>query len=50
MRLLREFGDGEETDVPDPYYGGDEGFAEVVEIVGRCCQALLDDIRAGQAA
>jgi protein-tyrosine phosphatase len=50
VRLLREFGDGMATDVPDPYYGGDEGFAEVVEIVERCCQALLDEIRAGRAA
>ena len=50
VRLLREFGDGEEADVPDPYYGGEEGFAEVVEIVERCCRALLDDIRTGQTA
>ena len=50
VRLLREFGDGEEADVPDPYYGGEEGFAEVVEIVERSCAALLDDIRAGRTA
>ena len=31
-------------DVPDPYYGGEEGFAEVVEIVERNCRALLDDL------
>jgi protein-tyrosine-phosphatase len=30
--------------VPDPYYGGEEGFAEVVEIVERNCRALLDDL------
>lgn len=45
VKLLREFGDGVEDDVPDPYYGGDEGFAEVVEIAERCCTALLADIR-----
>lgn len=44
VRLLREFGDGLEHDVPDPYYGGADGFAEVVEIVERCCRALLDEI------
>src|SRR5690606_32498588 len=44
VRLLREFGDGLEHDVPDPYYGGVDGFAEVVEIVERCCRALLDEI------
>jgi low molecular weight protein-tyrosine phosphatase len=35
-----------ELDVPDPYYGGDDGFAEVVEIVDRSCRALLDELRA----
>lgn len=50
VRLLREFADGVEEDVPDPYYGGEEGFAEVVEIVERCCSALLTEIRAGQLA
>jgi protein-tyrosine phosphatase len=49
VRLLRPSGDGDE-DVPDPYYGGPEGFAEVVEIVERGCRALLDEIRAGQTA
>lgn len=44
VRMLREFGDGEEADVPDPYYGGDDGFAEVVEIVERNCKALLREI------
>jgi protein-tyrosine phosphatase len=50
VRLLREFGDDHNADVPDPYYGGPDGFAEVLEIVERCCTALLDDIRAGQSA
>jgi low molecular weight protein-tyrosine phosphatase len=46
VKLLREYGDGEELDVPDPYYGGEKGFAEVVEIVDRSCRALLDELRA----
>jgi protein-tyrosine phosphatase len=44
IRLLREYGDGQAHDVPDPYYGGSEGFAEVVEIVERNCRALLDEL------
>jgi len=48
VRLLREFGDGVEDDVPDPYYGGADGFAEVVEIVERNCRALLDEVAAGR--
>ena len=36
-----------DADVPDPYYGGAEGFADVVEIVERGCAELLAEIRAG---
>jgi protein-tyrosine phosphatase len=31
----------EDRDVPDPYYGGEEGFAAVVGMVERTCRALL---------
>lgn len=48
VTLLREYADGEEHDVPDPYYGGEEGFAEVVEIVERNCRALLHDLADGR--
>ena len=41
--LLRSYADGD-LDVPDPYYGGDDGFADVVAIVERSCQALLEEI------
>ncbi len=44
--LLREGGAGEPADVPDPYYGGDDGFEEVLDIVERSCVALLDEVRA----
>jgi protein-tyrosine phosphatase len=50
VRMLREFGDHAELDVPDPYDGGANGFAEVVEIVERNCTALLEEIRAGRLA
>lgn len=43
VRLLRSYADGE-LDVPDPYYGGEDGFADVVEIVERSCRALLDEV------
>jgi protein-tyrosine phosphatase len=46
VRLLSEFGDGGPRDVPDPYYGDDEGFAEVLDILERRCAALLEQIRA----
>jgi protein-tyrosine phosphatase len=47
VRLLRDTADGPELDVPDPYYGGENGFTEVVEIVERNCTALLDEIAPG---
>ncbi len=50
VRLLREFdlaADGE-LDVPDPYYGGEDGFGEVFELVEAACEGLLAEIRAGR--
>lgn len=49
LHLLREFdpkADGEaDRDVPDPYYGGADGFDKVYEMVDRSCRALLEKIR-----
>lgn len=37
---------GENTpDVPDPYYGGIDGFFEVQEIMLRTCEALLEELK-----
>lgn len=47
IRLLREFGDGPGLDVPDPYFGGEDGFAEVLDMVERCCAVLLEEAQAG---
>jgi len=32
--------------VPDPYYGGDDGFEHVLDLVEQASAALLDEIRA----
>ncbi|MGH7476070.1 MAG: low molecular weight protein-tyrosine-phosphatase [Longimicrobiales bacterium] len=50
LRLLREWDPRSEPGddglgVPDPYYGGPGGFAEVHDIVERSCRGLLDHIR-----
>ena len=43
VRLLREFDEGAaDSDVPDPYYGGDEGFDEVLAMVESACAGLID--------
>jgi protein-tyrosine phosphatase len=36
-------------DVPDPYYGGADGFEEVYDVLERACRGLLDDLMARQA-
>ncbi len=41
IRLLRDYADGTDLDVPDPYHGDSGGFAEVLDIVLRNCAALL---------
>ena len=45
--LMREFDpQPDDVDVPDPYYGGADGFEEVYRILFRSCEALLAKIRA----
>jgi len=44
LRLLRDSDPEGAGDVPDPYYGGGDGFATVYAMVDRSCRALLDEI------
>lgn len=47
VRLFREFDpDPGDWQVPDPYYGGPEGFEQVFDIVDRTCRALLGALAA----
>jgi protein-tyrosine phosphatase len=45
VRLFREF-DPQPGDyqVPDPYYGGEEGFQNVYEIVSRTSEVILEQL------
>ena len=45
VRLFREMAGEGELDVPDPYYGGDEGFAEVLDILEGGCAVILEEVR-----
>ena len=45
VRLFREFDPEGRGEVPDPYYGGPEGFDHVFEIVDRTSRALLAQLR-----
>jgi protein-tyrosine phosphatase len=50
IHLLREFDPASagapDLDVPDPYYGGDDGFEHVLDLVEAACRGLLDSLRA----
>lgn len=46
-RLFLDYlGEGDEAEVPDPYYGGDDGFDRVLDLIHGASEGLLDDIRA----
>lgn len=45
IRLLRSYGNDPNPDVPDPYFGGDDGFEEVLDILERNLETLLDEIQ-----
>ena len=49
VRLLREFdpafAGGADLDVPDPYYGGEDGFDHVLDLVDAACRGLLEVVR-----
>jgi len=40
---IRLFAEG--CDVPDPYYGGAEGFERVLDLVEERCRALVEELR-----
>jgi len=47
VRLLRDFDPeaGPDAEVPDPYYGGDDGFDTVLGMIERSSAGLLDWVR-----
>jgi protein-tyrosine phosphatase len=48
LHLLREFdpeADPEDLDVPDPWYGGAEGFVHVYDLIEAACRGLLEQLR-----
>jgi len=47
VRLLRSYDPaaGDDLDVPDPYYGGTDGFEECLEMVEAASEGLLAEVR-----
>jgi protein-tyrosine phosphatase len=48
VRLLRSFDPDAKrgAEVPDPYYGGERGFDEVIDICERACRGLFESLTA----
>jgi len=49
IRMLGSFlpgNTGRAAAVPDPYYGGERGFEEVIDMIEAACPAMLDHCRA----
>ena len=42
--LLNEIYPGQDRDVPDPWYGGEDGFHEVFEMLDRACEKILSNV------
>ncbi|HUJ86343.1 MAG TPA: low molecular weight protein-tyrosine-phosphatase [Burkholderiales bacterium] len=48
LRLFMEFAEGRHGDeVPDPYYGGPDGFERVLDMVEAATRGLLAELRGG---
>jgi protein-tyrosine phosphatase len=46
VRLLTSFGpDATNEDVADPYYGGPDGFSNVLDVIEAGCRRLLAEVR-----
>ena len=44
--LMRDFDNtSEDPDVPDPYWGGEQGFDDMYHLLRRCCDNLLNHIQ-----
>ena len=45
VRLLLEWHSATDLDeVPDPYYGGEDGFVHMYDLIEAACEGLLDDL------
>ncbi len=44
LKLFLDFTEGDETEVPDPYYGGAAGFERVLDLVENASRGLLETL------
>ena len=54
LHLFREYDplavESGDLEVPDPYFGGDQGFEDVLDMIERACDGLIAEIRSATAA
>lgn len=43
--LLEEAGDSNVLEVPDPYFGGEDGFVKVYHMLDKACEAIAEKYR-----
>lgn len=43
--ILNEIYPGKDLDVPDPYYGGDQGFENVYKMLDEACEEISNKLR-----
>ncbi|MDN3684386.1 hypothetical protein QW180_15095 [Vibrio sinaloensis] len=44
LRLFLSFGDSSYDEIPDPYYGGDQGFELVLDLIEEASEAILQQL------
>lgn len=50
IHLFLDFAEGRTADIPDPYYGGPDGFLEVYRMIRSASEALADKLLAREDA
>jgi len=43
--LLNQIHPGSNSPVPDPYYGGDEGFETVYNLISKACDQIVNELK-----
>lgn len=44
-RILDVLYPGENKEIPDPYYGGDEGFEKVYQMLDKACDKIVENLK-----
>jgi protein-tyrosine phosphatase len=50
VKLLLEEGSSSVREVPDPYYGGTDGFEEVFKLINQACEMIAKKIKTNQTS